>query len=175
VIPPYPRICNYQIPGYSDPRLIPATLEPEAHMVHVRKTTEELIAEEERRSEQGKARIAELKARQKTEERRRDTHRKVFAGATLIAHVRIDPRFRRAVQEAFNKAVTDPKRRAVILDLLDETAFNRSMQAANKEAAEAKGAEEAEKQPAPPTRPAQQHNGARSAAPPPTGAVLIFA
>jgi hypothetical protein len=130
-------------------------------MVHVRKTTEELIAEEERRTEQGKARIAELKARQKAEERRRDTHRKVFAGATLIARVRTDPRLRRAVQESFNEAVTDPKRRAVILDLLDETAFNRSMQAANKEAAEAKGAEEAEKQPAPPTRTAQQHNGAR--------------
>jgi len=133
-------------------------------MAQVRKTTEELLADEEKKSEQVKARMAELKARQRAEERKKDTHRKVFAGATLFAHVKIDPRFRRAVQEAFNKAVTDPKRRAVIPDLLDEKAFNEAMHAAaNKEAVEASEAQVtvAEKQPALPARSPQQDKGGR--------------
>ena len=139
-------------------------------MAHVRKTTEELIAEEEKKGKQAKARMAELKARQRSEHRKRDTHRKIVAGATLMAHVKIDPRFRKAVQDAFNKAVTNPKHRAVIPDLLDEKAFNEALEAAKKAAAEAKeaavaaGAREAaesENLPAPPTRPPQQGESGR--------------
>ena len=52
-----------------------------------------------------------------------------------MAHIKLDPRFRKAVQEALNKAVTDPKHRAVIPDLLDEKAFIEAMQAAAKKAA----------------------------------------
>jgi hypothetical protein len=125
-------------------------------MAHVRKTTEELIAEEEKKGELAKARMSELKARQRSENRKRDTHRKIVAGATLMAHVKIDPRVRKAVQDAFNKAVTNPKHRAVIPDLLDEKAFNEALEAAKKAAAEAKEAAESENQPAPPTRPPQQ-------------------
>ena len=88
-------------------------------MAYVRKTIEELIAEEEKKSEQVKARMAELKARQKAEDRKRDNHRKIVVGAGIMAHIKIDPRFRKAVQEALNKAVTEPKQRAVIPDLLD--------------------------------------------------------
>jgi hypothetical protein len=116
------------------------------------KTTEELIAEEEKKGEQVKARMAELKARQKVEERKRDNHRKIVVGAAVMAHIRIDARFRKAVQEALNKAVPDPKHRAVIPDLLDEKAYLQAMKAAaKKEAAEAKEAREAAKtEPAPP-------------------------
>jgi hypothetical protein len=121
------------------------------------KTTEELIAEEEKKGEQVKARMAELKARQKVEERKRDNHRKIIVGAAVMAHIRIDPRFRKAVQEALNKAVPDPKHRAVIPDLLDEKAYLQAMKAAaKKEAAEAKEAKEAAKtatEPAPPANP----------------------
>ena len=92
-------------------------------MAHVRKSTEELIAEEEKKSEQVKARMAELKARQRVEERKRDNHRKIVVGAAVMAHIKIDPRFRKDVQSALNQAVTDPKHRAVIPDLLDEKAF----------------------------------------------------
>jgi hypothetical protein len=131
-------------------------------MAHVRKTIEELIADEEKKSEQVKARMAELKGRQKIEERKRDSHRKIVVGAGIMAHIKIDPRFRKAVQEALNKAVTDSKHRAAIPDLLDEKAFIEAMQAAAKkaaaeakEAAVAAGANEeaAEQQPASPTRP----------------------
>jgi predicted house-cleaning NTP pyrophosphatase (Maf/HAM1 superfamily) len=66
-------------------------------MTDVRKTTEEPLAEEERKGEQVKTRMAELKARQKIEERKRDTHRNIIAGASLIVHVKLDPRFRRSV------------------------------------------------------------------------------
>ena len=114
-------------------------------MAHVRKTTEELIAEEEKKSEQVKARMAELKARHRVEERKRDNHRKIVVGAAVIAHIKIDPRYRKATQEALNKAVPDPKHRAVIPDLLDEKAFLEAMKAAAKKAAiEAKEAKQAE-------------------------------
>jgi len=114
-------------------------------MAHVHKTTEELIAEEEKKSEQVKARIAELKSRQRVEERKRDNHRKIVVGAAVIAHIKIDARFRKAVQEALSNAVTDPKQRAVIPDLLNEKAFLEAMKAAAKKAAiEAKEAKQAE-------------------------------
>jgi len=128
-------------------------------MAQIRKTVEELIAEEKQKSEQSKARMAELKARQRAEERKRDTHRKIVAGAILMAHVKIDPRFRTVVQEAFGRAVTDPKHRAVIADLLDEKAFGQAMQAAaDKAAIEAREKEAAAENPAAPVAsPPQQH------------------
>ena len=134
-------------------------------MAHVRKTTEELIAEEEKKSEQVKARMAELKARQRVEERKRDNHRKIVVGAAVMAHIKIDPRFRKAVQEALNKAVTDPKHRAVIPDLLDEKAFLEAMRAAAKKAAaEAKEAKQAEAA----AKAAEQGKGGESQGPPPS-------
>ena len=52
----------------------------------------------------------------------------------MIAHIKIDPQFRKELREALNKAVTDPKHRAVIPDLLDEQAFHEAMRAAAKKA-----------------------------------------
>jgi len=100
-----------------------------------RKTTVELIAEEEKKAEQMKARMAELKARQKVEERKRDNHRKIVVGAAVMAHIKLDARFRKELRDALNKAVTDPKHRNVIPDLLDEQAFQQAMRAAAKKAA----------------------------------------
>jgi exonuclease III len=114
-------------------------------MAHVHKTIEELIAEEEKKSQQVKAKIAGLKSRQRVEERKKDNHRKIVVGAAVIAHIKIDARFRKAVQEALNNAVSDPKHRAVIPDLLNEKAFLEAMKAAAKKAAiEAKEAKQAE-------------------------------
>ena len=132
-------------------------------MPTVRKTTEELIAEEEKEVEQLKARMAELKARQRGEDRKKENHRKIVVGAAVIAHIRLDSQFRALVREALNKAVTEPKHRNVIPDLLDEQAFQDAMRAAAKKAAsDAKeiqaGAVDA-KQPAPETRPPQQLKG----------------
>jgi hypothetical protein len=103
-------------------------------VAHVRKTTQELIAQELKKSERAKARIAELKGQERADERKRDSHRKIVVGAAVIAHIRIDPQFRKELREALNKAVTDPKHRAVIPDLLDEQAFHEAMRAAAKKA-----------------------------------------
>ena len=80
--------------------------------------------------------MAELKARQHAEDRKRDNHRKIIVGAAAIAHVKIDPQFRKDLRNALNKAVTDTKPRAVIADLLDEKVFQEAMRAAAKKAAE---------------------------------------
>lgn len=141
-------------------------------MPHVRKTVEELIAEEEKKRAQVKARMAELKARQRGEERKRDNHRKIVVGAAAIAHIRIDPQFRKELRNALDKAVTDPRHRAVIPDLLDEKAFQESMRAAAKKAAEeakeaalgagteeAKPAGQGTDEPAGTVRPQQQGKG----------------
>jgi len=108
-------------------------------MAQSRKTIQELIAQEQKKSERAKARIAELKGQERADERKKDSHRKIVVGAAVIAHVKIDPQFRKELREALNKAVTDPKHRADIPDLLDEQAFHAAMRAAAKKAdAEAK-------------------------------------
>ena len=104
-------------------------------MPNARKTTQELIAEEEKKVEQVRARMAELKARQKAEERKRDNHRKIVVGAAIMAHIKIDGHFRKEVRDALNLAVTDAKHRGVIPDLLDEQAFQEAQRAAAKKAA----------------------------------------
>ena len=102
-------------------------------MTHVRKTTLELIAEEEKKVEQVKSRMAELKARSgrgpqegHSPQDRRRSH----------AHGSRQNRsaFRKMVQDVFNKAVTNPKHRAAILDLIDEQAFQEAMRAAARKA-----------------------------------------
>jgi exonuclease III len=100
------------------------------------KSLDELISDEQRKADEARARIAELKARQRAEDRKKDNHRKIIVGAAAMAHIRIDPQFRKALREALNAAVTDAKHRAVIPDLLDEQAFTQAMKAIAKQAAE---------------------------------------
>lgn len=88
-----------------------------------RKTTAQLIADEEKKSGQLKARLEELKTRQRAEERKKENHRKIIVGAAVLAHIKINPVFRKQVQEALNLAVTDPKHREAIRDVLNERAF----------------------------------------------------
>ena len=102
-----------------------------------RKTLDELIAEEQKKSDEARARIASLKARQRVIDRKRDNHRKIIVGAAAMAHMKISPPFRKALIDALNAAVSEPKHRAVIPDLLDEQAFNEAMRAASKQAAAA--------------------------------------
>ncbi len=142
-------------------------------MTGARKTIQQLIAEEEKKGEQIKARMAELKARQKAEDRKKDNHRKIVVGAAVMAHIKLDPQFRKDVREALNKAVTEPRHRNVIPDLLSEEAFQEAMRAAAKRAAEeakdaadAAGAAETQaavaepaKAPVPETRPPQPVKG----------------
>jgi exonuclease III len=142
-------------------------------MAQTRKTIQELIAQEQKKSERAKARIAELKGQERSDERKKDSHRKIVVGAAVIAHIKIDPQFRKELREALNKAVTDPKHRAVIPDLLDEEAFHAAMRAAAKKAeAEANdGQETAEAANAPAgtaTRPQQGKRAADSKGAAPT-------
>ena len=109
-----------------------------------RKTTAQLIADEEKKSGQLKARLEELKTRQRAEERKKENHRKIIVGAAVLAHIKINPVFRKQVQEALNLAVTDPKHREAIHEVLNERAFMTAMKeamrlakAAAKEAVEA--------------------------------------
>jgi len=120
-----------------------------------RKSIDDQIAEEQRKADEAKAKIASLKLRQRTISRKKDAHRKIIVGGAVIAHMRIDVEFRKAAQAALNKAVTDPKHRADIPDLLDEKAFAQAMKAEAKQAAiEAKEAKT--EKAAPPVKPPAQ-------------------
>jgi len=130
-----------------------------AYMTGARKTIEQLIAEEEKKSEQIKARVAELRARQKAEDRKKDAHRKIVVGAAVMAHIKIDPQFRKDLRDALNKAVTDPKQRDVIPDLLSEQAFQDAMRAAAKRAADEAAPAEPGKAAPPEIRPPQPVKG----------------
>jgi exonuclease III len=110
------------------------------------KSIDELIAEEQKKGEEARARIASLKARQRVVDRKKEAHRKIIIGGAAMAHARIDPQFRKALIGALNAAVTEKKHRDAIPDLLDEQAFAESMKAAAKQAAsEAKEAGRAKK------------------------------
>jgi len=128
-------------------------------MTGARKTIEQLIAEEEKKSEQIKARVAELRARQKAEDRKKDAHRKIVVGAAVMAHIKIDPEFRKDLRDALNKAVTEPKQRDVIPDLLSEQAFQDAMRAAAKRAADEAAPAEPGKAAPPEIRPPQPVKG----------------
>lgn len=110
-----------------------------------RKTTAQLIAEEEKRSGQLKARLDELKTRQRGEERKKENHRKIIVGAGVLAHIKINPVFRKQVREALNLAVTDPKHREAIRDVLNEKAFMTAVKEAMRLAKEAAKEAAAEK------------------------------
>ena len=100
-----------------------------------RKTLDAQIADEQHKADETRARIAALKARQRTVSRKVDTHRKIIVGGACMAHTKIDPQFRKALIAALNAAVTDKKHRTAIPDLLDEQAFAEAMRAAAKQAA----------------------------------------
>src|ERR1700689_3347508 len=95
-----------------------------------RKTTAQLIADEEKKTGQLRTRLEELKSRQRAEERKKENHRKIIVGAAVLAHIKINPVFRKQVQEALNLAVTDPKHREAIRDVLSERAWTAAVKEA---------------------------------------------
>jgi hypothetical protein len=76
-----------------------------------------------------------------------------------MAHIKIDPEFRKDLRDALNKAVTEPKQRDVIPDLLSEQAFQDAMRAAAKRAADEAAQAEPGKAAAPEIRPPQPVKG----------------
>jgi hypothetical protein len=113
-----------------------------------RKPIDALIADEQRKADEARAKIAALKFRQRTLSRKKDNHRKIIVGGAVMAHMRTSAPFRKAAIEALNAAVTDKRHRDAIPDLLDEKAFNEAMQAVAQQAKADLKQAETEKKPA---------------------------
>ena len=78
-----------------------------------RKSPDEKIAELEEKRGQIEALIQKHKARARVEERKRDTRRKIIAGALALEHASIDPHFRAALQKLIDQNVTREGDRAL--------------------------------------------------------------
>src|ERR1700690_147891 len=74
-------------------------------MSGLRKTLHERIAEEEKRQEDLRLSIADLKARARTLDRKLDTRRKIVLGAALEAHAKLNSAFHAAMAKALPAAV----------------------------------------------------------------------
>jgi hypothetical protein len=71
-----------------------------------------------RRKMQTENRLAAMDARERKDERKRDTRRKIIVGAAVLAHAKIDPSFAAKLQEVLSLAVTRPGDRKAIADQL---------------------------------------------------------
>jgi len=91
-------------------------------MTAERRSLADRIADKKKREEQLRAEVAQLEARRKTEERKRDTRRKIVVGGAVLAHAEHDPAFRNHLQEALRKGVTRDIDKVVVADLLGEQA-----------------------------------------------------
>lgn len=78
-----------------------------------RKTTEEKIADLKHREAQLQARIKAESAKLRTAERKKDTRRKVIAGALALEHAEQDPAFRATLEKLISKHVPRPEDRAL--------------------------------------------------------------
>ena len=75
-------------------------------MVQGRKTIEELIAEEQKKAEESKARMMALLARKKTQDRKTDTRRKILVGYAALAYARRNPAFDEHLKKAVPAEIT---------------------------------------------------------------------
>lgn len=76
-----------------------------------RKTPEEQLEALTKQEAQLKARIQKKKAQVKGAERKKDTRRKIIAGALALEHMTHDPQFRTAMQKLIEEQVTRPEDR----------------------------------------------------------------
>lgn len=77
------------------------------------KPLQDRIAELEKQQAQIKARIQRERGKLRLEERKRDTRRKIIAGALALEHAGIDPDFDAALQRLLNRYVVRPDDRAL--------------------------------------------------------------
>ena len=78
-----------------------------------RKTPEQKLAELEKKLSQTKAQVQKQKSRIKAEERRKDTRRKIIAGALALEHMAHDNQFSDQMQRLINRHVTRAEDRAL--------------------------------------------------------------
>jgi hypothetical protein len=87
-----------------------------------RKTLDDRIAEEQKRQEESRAALADLKARARLLDRKLDTRRKIILGAAVQAHAKLDARFREELRRAVLAAISRPQDRAVLPEFFPEPA-----------------------------------------------------
>ena len=78
-----------------------------------RKPPEEKLQELEEKRAQIQARIDKERARLKTEERKRDTRRKIIAGALALEHAQLNPNFAKELEKLLDRNVTREGDRAL--------------------------------------------------------------
>jgi hypothetical protein len=87
-----------------------------------RKSLHERIAEEEKRQDELRLAIADLKARAKQLDRKLDVRRKIILGAAVQAHAKLNGRFREELRKAVLAAITRPQDMEVLPEFFPEGA-----------------------------------------------------
>jgi hypothetical protein len=72
-----------------------------------------------KKEQQLKAKIAEIEAKEKTEERKRDTRRKIIVGGAVLAHAALHPAFAEELKGVLKLAVTRDRDRDTIKDFVE--------------------------------------------------------
>lgn len=84
----------------------------------VKKPLEQQIAEQE-------ARLNRLKQRQKAEDRKRDTRRKIIAGSLALKHCETDAQFEQTLMKVIDRSLVKEQERS-LFDLPPKRAENRA-------------------------------------------------
>lgn len=82
-------------------------------MSRARKTPDQRLAELQQKKAQLEARIQKEKSAQRQAKRKRDTRRKVIAGALALEHAGMDEEFGKALSQLIYRNVTRPEDRAL--------------------------------------------------------------
>jgi hypothetical protein len=89
-------------------------------MTGSRKSLNDRIAEEEKRQEELRLAIADMKARAKQLDRKLDVRRKIILGAAVQAHAKLNARFREELRKVIIAAITRPQDMAVLPEFFPE-------------------------------------------------------
>ncbi len=89
-------------------------------MPRARKSLDDRIAALEEAKRQAEARLAALTAKKRTEDRKRDTRRKIVVGGAVLAHAALHPAFADALRGVLRVAVTRDMDKAVLADWIGE-------------------------------------------------------
>jgi len=89
-------------------------------MTKTRKSLDERIAALKEREKQTQARLADLVSRQKAQDRKLETRRKVVIGAAVLAHAEHDPAFAAALRQALRAGVTRETDKKLLADWLGD-------------------------------------------------------
>ena len=89
-------------------------------MPRARKSIDERIAALKESEKQTQARLAALVAKQKTQERKLDTRRKIVVGSLVLTHAALHPAFADALRDILKAAVIRNTDKALLADWLGE-------------------------------------------------------